>query len=98
MAEGEDEPVDTAYVRWQVVDSAGAAEYRSDKFIILEQLLQTSWPNPAGKRAVQAHFALADAYVASGDKDKARLVLKQVKHDHPHTSYEKQVDEKLKKL
>jgi len=51
-----------------------------------------------GGRAMNARFALAEAYKNSGDKEAAREALEKIQKKYKHTSYAKRAEEKLKKM
>jgi len=51
-----------------------------------------------GSRAMNARFALAEAYENSGDKGKARDTLEKIQKKYKHTSHAKRAEEKLKKM
>jgi tetratricopeptide (TPR) repeat protein len=51
-----------------------------------------------GGRAMNARFALAEAYKNSGDKEAARETLEKIQKKYKHTSYAKQAEKKLKDM
>ena len=51
-----------------------------------------------GSRAMNARFALAEAYQNSGDKEEARNELERIQKKYKNTSYAKKAEEKLKKM
>ena len=51
-----------------------------------------------GNRAMNARFALAEAYENSGDKGKARDTLEKIQKKYKNTSHAKRAEEKLKKM
>jgi len=51
-----------------------------------------------GGRAMNARFALAEAYKNSGDKSAARETLEKIQKKYKHTSYAKQAEKKLKDM
>jgi len=51
-----------------------------------------------GTRAMNARFALAEAYQNSGDKEEARDILERIQKKYKNTSYAKRAEEKLKKI
>jgi len=51
-----------------------------------------------GGRAMNARFALAEAYKNSGDKSAARETLEKIQKKYKHTSYAKRAEKKLKDM